>query len=84
VPGISQDEDGALQDCALILQGIRALHEPLDALERRVAPHGGLAGPQKPGQDGWAGLVPAWKRPTEGEARWSWPAPSTSCGSRPR
>jgi uncharacterized membrane protein len=57
-------------DSALILQGIRALHERLDELERRVAPQLGLgpAGAQHPGQE--AGVVPAWKRPTEGENRW--------------
>ncbi len=52
----------------LILQGIRALHERLDELERRVAP-GERAG-QHPDQGGRLGFVPAWKRPTEGEARW--------------
>ncbi len=54
-------------DGALILQGIRALHERLDALERRVAPEErpSRTEPPHPG-----GPVPAWKRPTEGEARW--------------
>src|SRR5438128_3578946 len=58
-----------MPDSALILQGVRALHERLDALERRVAPQerSGGAGPPHPGGPGF---VPAWKRPTEGEARW--------------
>jgi hypothetical protein len=47
-------------DSALILDGIRALHDRLNELEHRVAPAGGSA----------AGFVPAWKRPTAGEARW--------------
>jgi uncharacterized membrane protein len=53
-------------DTALILGGIRALHERLDELEHRMGPQE-RAGPQRPSQPG---LVPAWKRPTEGEARW--------------
>ncbi len=55
----SQDEQGR-PDSALILDGIRALHDRLNELERRAAPagHSVLA------------LVPAWKRPTQGEARW--------------
>ena len=59
-------------DSALILQGIHALHERLDELERRVVPggHSSHAEQQHPGRDGKPGLVPAWKRPTEGEARW--------------
>jgi hypothetical protein len=47
-------------DIALILNGIRALHDRLDELERRIAP----AGHSVPA------LVPAWRRPTEGEACW--------------
>jgi uncharacterized membrane protein len=47
-------------DQALILDGIRSLHDRMDELERRMAP-GPRAGP---------GVVPAWKRPTRGEARW--------------
>jgi uncharacterized membrane protein len=68
-------------DSALILQGIRALHERLDELECRVVPaeRAGQQHPvqQRPGQQhpgqqrpGQLGFVPAWKRPTEGEARW--------------
>jgi hypothetical protein len=45
-------------DNALILDGIRALHTRLDDMERRVSPGHQL------------GFVPAWKRPTLGEARW--------------
>jgi uncharacterized membrane protein len=52
-------------DSTLILEGIRALNARLDELERRVAP----AERADPGA-GRPGPVPAWKRPTEGEARW--------------
>jgi hypothetical protein len=47
-------------DSALILDGIRALHDRLDELEHRVTP----AGQRVPAP------APAWKRHTEGEARW--------------
>ena len=47
-------------DQALILDGIRALHDRMDELEHRMAP-GERPGPR---------AVPAWKRPTQGEARW--------------
>ncbi len=47
-------------DSALILDGIQALHDRLNELEQRVAP----VGQPVPAS------VPAWKRPTEGEARW--------------
>jgi uncharacterized membrane protein len=47
-------------DSALILEGIRSLHDRLSEMERRVVP-GERHGP---------GPVPAWRRPTEGEARW--------------
>jgi hypothetical protein len=47
-------------DSALILDGIRGLHDRLNQLEQRVAP----AEPPA------LAPVPAWKRPTEGEARW--------------
>jgi hypothetical protein len=58
-------------ETALILQGIRALHGRLDELERRVAPAERTGqGEQRPGQGGRLGSTPAWKRPTEGEARW--------------
>jgi uncharacterized membrane protein len=43
---------------ALILEGIRGLHHRLDDLERRM-------GPAEPPHQ-----VPAWRRPTNGEARW--------------
>jgi uncharacterized membrane protein len=42
---------------ALILEGIRGLHDRLDHLQRQMAP-----GDPRP--------VPAWRRPTNGEARW--------------
>jgi hypothetical protein len=65
-------------DSTLILEGIRALHDRLDELERRVAlprRSGPGTGPQpgagpRPGQPGGGVPMPAWKRPTEGEARW--------------
>ena len=47
-------------DSALILAGIRSLHDRLSDMERRVT-----AG-EPPGR----GPVPAWRRPTRGEARW--------------
>jgi hypothetical protein len=71
-------------DSTLILEGIRALHDRLDKLERRVAlprrsgpggaPQPGAgpgsgAGPL-PGPAGGGVPMPAWKRRTEGEARW--------------
>ena len=59
-------------DSALILEGIRALHGRLDEFERRVTP------PERPSQSDTQrlvegsrpGSIPAWRRPTEGEARW--------------
>jgi hypothetical protein len=65
-------------DTMLIMEGIRGLHDRLDELERRVAlprRSGPGAGPQpgagpRPGQPGGGVPMPAWKRPTEGEARW--------------
>jgi len=55
-------------ESALILDGIRALHGRLDELERRMPrPERSSHGEgQRPGE----GAIPAWKRPTEGEARW--------------
>jgi hypothetical protein len=47
-------------DSALIIDGIQALHDRMNELEHRIAP----AGPSAPA------AVPAWKRPTRGEARW--------------
>jgi uncharacterized membrane protein len=55
-------------DTMLIMEGIRGLHDRLDELERRVALRG-RSGAQ-PGQAGGVVPMPAWKRPTEGEARW--------------
>jgi len=57
---------------ALILEGIRALHGRLDELERRVTPprHPSQGDGQRLGEGGRPGSVPAWKRPTQGEARW--------------
>jgi uncharacterized membrane protein len=63
---------GMPADSALILEGIRALHGRLDELERRAGhPEGsGRAGGHHFSWTGWMGLMPAWKRPTQGEARW--------------
>jgi uncharacterized membrane protein len=57
---------------ALILQGIRALHARLDELELRLAApeRSGRGGGQRPGEGARPIETPAWKRPTEGEARW--------------
>jgi uncharacterized membrane protein len=63
-------------DSALILRGIRALDARLEALERRVArPGPGDGGPGDRGEgqhrgEGRPKVTPAWKRPTDGEARW--------------
>ena len=53
-------------DSALILEGIRSLYDRLSELERRTTHFvpGGRADP------GGHGVVPAWRRPTAGEARW--------------
>ena len=72
-PGLeerAESQDGQRDppaDSALILEGIRALHGRLDELEQRVTP------PEHSSQVITAratGSIPAWKRPTEGEARW--------------
>jgi hypothetical protein len=59
-------------DSALILKGIRALHDRLDELERRdeSAERSGPGERRRPGGGGGPGLTPAWRRRTEGEARW--------------
>jgi uncharacterized membrane protein len=74
MPETSQDDERAgmqdgqrdpTADSTAILEGIRALHARLDKLERRVAP------PERAGPaDGGPRPMPAWKRRTEGEARW--------------
>ncbi len=72
VPGI--DEGGEpgkrrlLADNTLILDCIRALHDRLDDLEHHVASPERPA--KRPGKGGVLGFIPAWKRPTQGEARW--------------
>jgi uncharacterized membrane protein len=50
-------------DRAMILEGIRGLHHRLDSLEQQMA-SGELKPAERPAQ------VPAWRRPTQGEARW--------------
>jgi uncharacterized membrane protein len=59
-------------DTALILKGIRALHDRLDELEHRdgSAERSGPGEGRRPGLGGGPGFTPAWRRPTEGEARW--------------
>jgi uncharacterized membrane protein len=86
----SQPRDGQRDpsaDSALILEGIRALHDRLDQFEHRAAPvtrsgpvEGSRPGPGEgprpsPGEGprpgaGGLGFTPAWRRRTEGEARW--------------
>lgn len=51
-------------DSALILEGIRGLHDRMDGLERQMASREHAAGVRDPG------FTPAWRRPTQGEARW--------------
>jgi hypothetical protein len=59
VPGTDKEEEPARHaDNAVIMDGIRALHTRLDEMERRVTTGHPL------------GFIPAWKRPTQGEARW--------------
>ncbi len=57
-------------DSALILEGIRALHSRLDELERQVTPPEHSSDGKRLGEDGKHGVIPAWRRPTQGEARW--------------
>jgi uncharacterized membrane protein len=51
-------------DSALILDGIRALHDRMDDLEHRMVPG------ERPDKVRYPGFTPAWRRPTQGEARW--------------
>jgi hypothetical protein len=70
----SNNDDGAPRDppgdSALILEGIHALHDRLSELEAKV----GLGALHRPGEPyrpvGGPHLVPAWRRPTQGESRW--------------
>jgi len=55
---------------ALIMDGIRGLHDRLDQLEGRLVPSR-LTRPDGPPGPGGPGFVPAWRRPTKGETRWS-------------
>jgi len=56
-------------DSALIMAGIRALHDRLDQIERRIVPGERIMAGERAGPGGHR-PVPAWKRPTQGEARW--------------
>ncbi len=72
-PAESQDgQRDPPADSALILEGIRALHARLEEFERRVtAPgHPNQGDRQRLGEGRKPGFIPAWKRPTQGEARW--------------
>jgi hypothetical protein len=72
-PTESQDDQrDPPAESALILQGIRALHARLDELELRAAApeRSRQDGGQRPGEGGKPIVAPAWRRPTEGEARW--------------
>ena len=85
MPETSQDDERAGSqdgqrdppaDSTLILEGIRALHARLDELERKVARRerpgpdsGPVSGPVS-GPGDKPHPMPAWKRVTEGEARW--------------
>jgi uncharacterized membrane protein len=51
-------------ESARVLEGIRALHDRLGQLEGLVAPVGRVA------QDAGHRVTPAWRRVTQGEARW--------------
>jgi hypothetical protein len=60
-----------------VTEGIRSLHERLDELERLVTGRvadAGQAGTGQPGagpqRAGFRHQLPAWRRPTDGEARW--------------
>jgi hypothetical protein len=59
-------------DSALILEGIHALHGRLDEFERRIPPseRSSRGEGQPPGEGGQPDPMPAWKRRTDGEARW--------------
>jgi uncharacterized membrane protein len=73
VRGTSENDEPAQRDPpddkALIVDGIRALHDRLDELEERLAP-GRLPRPAGRPHLGGLGFVPAWQRPTKGETRW--------------
>jgi hypothetical protein len=73
VPGTSENNERAQRDppgdSALIIDGIRALHNRLDELEARIAPGRALRSGERP-RPGSPGFVPAWQRPTQGEVRW--------------
>ncbi|MBV9382898.1 MAG: DUF1345 domain-containing protein [Streptosporangiaceae bacterium] len=55
-------------DSALILEGIRTLHSRLYDLECRIVP--GARDHEAGKRPGARDFVPAWRRPTQGEARW--------------
>jgi hypothetical protein len=72
--GAGNHDEGAPRDppgdSALILDGIRALHDRLSELEAKVGP-GALHHPGEPFRlAGGLHVIPAWRRPTQGETRW--------------
>jgi hypothetical protein len=68
-PSGSKEGQRDTPDSAQIMAGIRGLHDRLDELERRIAT-GDRSHPGEPSHPGGLGFIPAWKRRTEGEARW--------------
>jgi hypothetical protein len=77
--GAPRDPPG---DSALILEGIRTLHDRLSELEAKVGPsepHRSIephrpSEPRRPGEPhrlvSGLHVIPAWRRPTQGEVRW--------------
>ena len=70
-----QDEPAGREwpaDNVELLEGIRALHSRFDELDRRLVPGERMgAWPHLPGlMMHRPGILPAWRRPTQGEARW--------------
>ncbi len=66
------DEQDKLVDNALIMECVRALHGGLDELERHIARTERTERTERTAKAKAAGpdVTPAWKRPTQGEARW--------------
>jgi len=53
-----------------VIEGIRSLHDRLDDLERMMEQRLDMAGAQPHEHTGLLRQLPAWRRATEGEARW--------------